>query len=123
MKFLAVASLALATVAGFVAAQSGVPDGTSCNGHYFSSDDISTAINAAIDDSNSGNYPDNYPHAYEHRASEDIVSFFLSTHRKVIIGSISLFIDSSPFTRTHFIVPRLRLRSLVRVPSRERLRM
>lgn len=52
-------TLALLGFAGLASAASNLPDGTNCGGAYYSSDDIATAINAAIDDNNSGNRPDN----------------------------------------------------------------
>lgn len=36
-----------------------VPDGTTCGNNYYSSSDIQTAINAALQDDASGDRPDN----------------------------------------------------------------
>ncbi|KAK0555118.1 Ribonuclease U2 [Tilletia horrida] len=43
-------------------AASGVPSSTNCNGRTYTSDDISTAIDAAVQDARNGEYPDSYPH-------------------------------------------------------------
>jgi hypothetical protein len=58
-----VAVFAVAAIASVQAVptkkRSSIPDGTNCGGTYYSNSDISTAINAAENDVNSGNYPDN----------------------------------------------------------------
>ncbi|KAE8215026.1 hypothetical protein CF327_g1635 [Tilletia walkeri] len=64
--------LALAAVASSALAATNVPSGTNCGGRSYSSSDITTAINAAVRDAQSGNYPDNYPHQYYDEPSEGI---------------------------------------------------
>lgn len=58
-----VAVFAVAAITSVQAApakkRSGIPDGTNCGGTYYSSSDISTAINAAQNDVNNDSYPDN----------------------------------------------------------------
>lgn len=60
MKFLTIVST-LVIAAGFVAACD-PPAQVNCGGNVYSSDDIQTAINGAIQDSENGDDPDNYPH-------------------------------------------------------------
>ncbi|PWN37763.1 ustilago Sphaerogena ribonuclease U2 complexed with adenosine 2'-Monophosphate [Meira miltonrushii] len=76
MKSFTSVLLAIVAVAAVQAApaekRDNIPSGTNCGGTYYSSSDISTAINAAQNDVNSGNYPDNYPHEYYHYSDEDI---------------------------------------------------
>ncbi|EST08459.1 Guanine-specific ribonuclease N1/T1 [Kalmanozyma brasiliensis GHG001] len=70
MKFLALAA-SLALAAGLVAACD-IPSGSTCGNNYYSSDDINTAIQAGLQDAQSGDTPDNYPHAYYDEPSEGI---------------------------------------------------
>ncbi|KAE8240250.1 hypothetical protein A4X06_0g7844 [Tilletia controversa] len=64
--------LALAAIASSALAASNVPSETNCGGRGYSSDDIAIAINAAVRDAQSGNYPDNYPHQYYDDPSENV---------------------------------------------------
>ncbi|KAK0530869.1 hypothetical protein OC835_003868 [Tilletia horrida] len=64
--------LALSALAGAAFGASNVPSHANCNGRSYSSGDISTAINAAVQDAKSGFYPDNYPHQYYVDPSEGI---------------------------------------------------
>ncbi|CAD7063381.1 unnamed protein product, partial [Tilletia caries] len=50
--------LALAAIASSALAASNVPSETNCGGRGYSSDDIAIAINTAVRDAQSGNYPD-----------------------------------------------------------------
>ncbi|GAC92989.1 hypothetical protein PHSY_000549 [Pseudozyma hubeiensis SY62] len=70
MKFFAITSV-LALAAGLGAACD-IPQSTNCGGNVYSYDDMNTAIQAGLQDAQSGDRPDNYPHAYRDEPSEGI---------------------------------------------------
>ncbi|KAK0557846.1 Ribonuclease U2 [Tilletia horrida] len=65
-------SIAVLGLVSTAFAASGVPSSTNCNGRTYTSDDISTAIDAAVQDKASGHLVDDYPHMYYVEPSEGI---------------------------------------------------
>ncbi|KAI5117933.1 hypothetical protein M0805_009441 [Coniferiporia weirii] len=78
MLFKALSVLSLAATASLAAITSttSLPSGTvTCGSNKYTDSAITAAINAGVEDMNSGNLPDNYPHQYYDEASEDITLY------------------------------------------------